>query len=76
MCVTTPNLTRQRPYSRALREIGIAVTPVVKQNGGVSVPDSVEFLRQNGLDKLVDGYAVCVFPSGDQNRSVSQRVDS
>ena len=43
---------------------------------GVSVPDSVEFLRQNGLDKLVDGYAVHVYPSGDLNRSVSQRVDS
>jgi hypothetical protein len=43
---------------------------------GVSVPDSIECLRQNGLDKLVDGYAVHVYPSGDPHRSVSMRVAS
>lgn len=43
---------------------------------GVSVPDAIEFLRQNGMDKLVDGYAVHVYPSGDPHRSVSMRVAS
>jgi hypothetical protein len=43
---------------------------------GVSVLDSIEFLRENGLDKLVDGYAVHVYPSGDPHRSISMRVAS
>ena len=41
---------------------------------GVSVPDSIEFLRRNGMDKLVDGYAVHVYPSGDPSNTVSARI--
>jgi len=41
---------------------------------GVSVPDSIEFLRRNGMDKLVDGYAVHVYPSGDPSKTVSARI--
>jgi hypothetical protein len=42
----------------------------------VNLVDTIEFLRQNGLDKLVDGYGVHVYPSGDLNRSVSARIAS
>jgi hypothetical protein len=43
---------------------------------GVSLVDAIEFLRQNGLDKYVDGYGVHVYPGLDQTRSVATRVAS
>jgi hypothetical protein len=43
---------------------------------GVSVPDAIEFLQENGMDKLVDGYAVHVYPSGDPHRTVAMRIES
>ena len=42
---------------------------------GVSIPATLAFLRQNGLDKLVDGYGVHVYPSGDPHRPVSAFID-
>jgi hypothetical protein len=42
---------------------------------GVSIPATLEFLRQNGMDRLVDGYGVHVYPTGDPRRSVSARID-
>jgi hypothetical protein len=41
----------------------------------VGIDDSIDFLRQNGLDKLADGYAVHAYQSGDPKLSVSERVD-
>ena len=43
---------------------------------GVSMTDAIEFLRQNGLDKYVDGYGVHVYPGLDPSRSVATRVAS
>jgi len=43
---------------------------------GVSLPDTLAFLRQNGLDRLVDGYGVHVYPSGDRHRSIGSRIAS
>lgn len=40
----------------------------------VSVPDSIEFLRQNGLDKLVDGYSVHFYPNNDPRQSDAERL--
>jgi hypothetical protein len=40
----------------------------------VSIPDSIAFLRQIGGDKLVDGYAVHTYPTGDPKVSVAARV--
>jgi len=43
---------------------------------GVSIPDTLQFLRQNGLDELVDGYGVHFYPSNpDPNTPVSERVN-
>ncbi len=39
------------------------------------IPDSIEFLRQNGIDKLVDGYAVHTYPTGDPRVSVAARAE-
>ena len=41
----------------------------------VSIPDSIAFLRQNGLDELVDGYAVHTYPSADPSLSVAARAE-
>ena len=38
------------------------------------IPDSQQFLRQNGLDKLVDGYAVHVYPDGNPRLTVETRA--
>jgi hypothetical protein len=49
-----------------------------KKGGGVpdavSIPDSIQFLRQNGADKFLDGYAVHTYPTGDPKVSVATRV--
>jgi hypothetical protein len=42
----------------------------------VSLRDTIAFFRQNGMDKLVDGYGVHVYPSADLNRPVSARIAS
>jgi hypothetical protein len=41
----------------------------------VSIPATYAFLRRNGVDKLVDGYGVHIYPSGDLHRSASTRTD-
>jgi hypothetical protein len=41
----------------------------------VTIPDSIEFLRQNGLDKLADGYGVHTYPTGDPRVSTAARAD-
>jgi hypothetical protein len=41
---------------------------------GVSLPDTIQFLRQNGLDAFVDGYGVHIYPSGDPHLTVSARA--
>jgi hypothetical protein len=41
----------------------------------VPISDSIEFLRQNGLDNLADAYAVHVYPSGNSHLSVSARAE-
>jgi hypothetical protein len=43
---------------------------------GVSLVDAIEFLRQSGIDKYVDGYGVHVYPGLDPSRSVATRIAS
>jgi len=40
----------------------------------VMIPDSIEFLRKNGMDKLVDGYGVHNYPTGDTRVAASARA--
>jgi len=42
----------------------------------VRLPDTIRFLRQNGLDKFMDGYGVHVYPGLDPSRSVATRIAS
>lgn len=41
---------------------------------GLSLADTIAFLRQNGLDKLANGYGVHVYPTGDPKASIAARV--
>jgi hypothetical protein len=36
--------------------------------------DALQFLRQNGLDKLVDGYGIHSYPSLNPNKTTADRV--
>jgi hypothetical protein len=40
----------------------------------VSIPGSIEYWRQLGIDRLVDGYGVHVYPPGNAQASVADRV--
>lgn len=42
---------------------------------GVSIPATLEFLIQNGLNKLVDGYGVHVYPSREARGPVPALID-
>ena len=43
---------------------------------GASLPDTLLFLHEHGLDELVDGYGVHFYPSNpDPNAPLSQRID-
>jgi len=49
--------------------------PGAKTNG-IALPDTIEFMRQNGIDALVDGYGVHFYPSvPDPNTPVDQRIN-
>jgi hypothetical protein len=40
----------------------------------VSLPDAIQFLRENGMDKLADAYGVHVYPTGNSHASVADRI--
>jgi hypothetical protein len=42
---------------------------------GVSGIDTLMFLKENGLDDLVDGYGIHVYPSKDPNKTAQDRID-
>jgi hypothetical protein len=47
------------------------------QQDGVSIPATLDFLRQNGLNNLVDGYGIHFYPPNqDPNVPVSARINS
>ena len=69
-----------RDHSRLNRHTPI-ISAGLAQNLGtkqveVNLYDTIAFLYQNGMGKLVDGYGIHVYPSGDLNRPVSTRVAS
>jgi hypothetical protein len=42
----------------------------------VSIVATITFLRQNGIDNLVDGYGVHVYPLGDPKMRLSSRINN
>jgi hypothetical protein len=59
-----------------LADWGLPAPKSPSKKTDVSLRDTIEFFQQNGMDKLVDGYGVHVYPSGDPNRTVSARISS
>lgn len=41
---------------------------------GVGIAAAIEFLRQNGMDRLVDGYGIHVYPSPNPSTTISTRM--
>ena len=63
--------------SGGLADIGVAGTVKQgKKTDYVAVDDTLEYLRQHGLDKLVDGYGVHTYPTADPHQSSSQRAST
>ncbi len=58
----------------------VSAGPAGKRPGqrldGVAASDTLEFMRQNGLDGLVDGYGVHAYPAADPRRTVPALVDA
>jgi hypothetical protein len=61
--------------SAGLADGGLPGKKPAQKLDGVSIPATLAFWRRNGMDKLVDGYGVHVYPSGDPSRSVAARVE-
>jgi hypothetical protein len=63
--------------SGGLADIGVAGTVKQgKKTDYVSMNDTLQYLRQNGLDKLVDGYGVHTYPNADLHQSSSERAST
>jgi Glycosyl hydrolase catalytic core len=60
--------------SGGLANVGMPEPQSYNKLLAVSMPDTIEFLRQHGLDDLVDGYGVHIYPSGDPRQSISDRI--
>ena len=60
--------------SGGLANVGLPQPQSFNKQVATSIPDTIEFLRRNGSDKLVEGYGVHVYPSGDPHQTVSARV--
>jgi hypothetical protein len=42
----------------------------------VSLSDTIEFMRQNGVDNLADGYGLHLYPDGDPHKTPAARIAS
>jgi hypothetical protein len=63
--------------SGGLADIGVAGTVKQgKKTDYVAINDTLQYLRQNGLDKLVDGYGVHTYPDADPKKSPSLRAST
>jgi hypothetical protein len=60
--------------SAGLADFGLQREKTTHRTEAVSIPATIEFLRQNGIDKYVDGYGVHVYPNSDPNTSVAART--
>jgi hypothetical protein len=68
-------LNRTTPIiSAGLADGGLPGKKPGQKLDGVSIPATLEFLRQSGMDALVDGYGVHVYPAGDPHRPISNLV--
>jgi hypothetical protein len=63
--------------SGGLADIGVAGSEKPgKKTDYVAINDTLTYLRQNGLDELVDGYGVHTYPTSDRHQSPSERASA
>lgn len=60
--------------SAGLSDPGLPRSSADLKHDSASIPATLKFLRQNGIDRLVAGYGVHVYPSSDPSKTVMQRV--
>jgi len=69
-----------RDHSKLNQHTPIISAGLAQKLGGkqdeVNLLDAIEFFRQNGMDKLVDGFGIHVYPSADLKRLESARIAS
>ena len=71
----TSSANRATPIlSAGLADWGLPGPKSWNNTVGVSIPDTIAFLRQNGLDQLADGYGVHVYPSSDPRTRLAARA--
>jgi hypothetical protein len=61
--------------SAGLADGGVPGTEPGQKLDVVSIPATIEFLRANGLDQVVDGYGVHIYPDGYALGPVSSLID-
>jgi hypothetical protein len=59
------------PISAGMAYNGLPSPTSWNKKTEVSMSAAIEFLRQNGMHKLVSGYGVHVYPTGDLNAPLS-----
>jgi hypothetical protein len=71
-------LNRATPViSAGLADVGPPRKNTGQKLDAVSIPDTLDFLKKNGLDDLVDGYGIHFYPPNqDPNVPVSDRIKS
>jgi hypothetical protein len=68
-------INRSTPIlSGGLANVGLPGPHSFNKQLSTSVPDTIAFFRQNGMDRLIDGYSVHAYTSNDPHQSISQRV--
>jgi hypothetical protein len=68
-------VNKQTPLlSAGLADPGLPGTYPGRRLDGVSISGTLSFLRANGLDALIDGYAVHVYPSNNPDETLAQRA--
>jgi len=60
--------------SGGLANVGLPQSKSFNKQVATAIPDTIEFLRQNGSDGLVDGYGVHVYPNGDIHQTMAART--
>jgi hypothetical protein len=60
--------------SGGLGNVGLPRAQSFNKQLQVAIPDTIEFLRRNGMDSLVDGYGVHFYPNGNTHQPMPERI--
>jgi hypothetical protein len=60
--------------SGGLGNVGLPKAQSFNKQLQVAIPDTIAFLRQNGIDAFLDGYGVHVYPNGNTHQPMPERI--